>query len=535
MSTSSPSEVLAEEEKTPSSSTWGLQQSLAALAVLLALSGFFHYVAGHRFIDQDEGSYLLASRLVLSHKTPYLDFFWNQAPLFPYVYAGWLRIAGATWSSGRTLSVLLSVLLGVLLFSYSYRQTRKCFSALFAVVLYASSTLVFAWYPIAKTHSLAALLLFAAYVVLSDGSDKFSWWQPFVAGVLLGLSVDTRSYLLLLFPVFACWVVKVPNTQYRRSRLWSLVGGFVVGTLPSICLFLRSPNVFIFDNLLYHSIRSGEGLIGWWAEKLVLVVQLFLGSPEGNGLQWSILFLISAALISSTPRRDPCRLAFRVGTFLALICLLPTPTYLQYFSLCVPFFIISTVCVVHDLCANLGTKTARLGLMAGVVLLLLVYVSISAKDLNSYLFTGDGVPGMRLVHNRDDWKIDQVVAVSNAVAEHIRPGDIVASFWPGDIFQTSASPLAGIENPFALPISEKLTADQRVRYHILSPDEILLAFAALKPKVVVLRSQMMAAVTAEEFQRMQGLVQEFRSALTADGYSLVRSVGGISIYVYANR
>ena len=99
----------------------------------------------------------------------------------------------------------------------------------------------------------------------------------------------------------------------------------------------------LFDNLLYHSIRSSEGLIGWWGEKLVLVVQLFLGSSEGNGLQWSILFFVSAGLISLTARRSSCRLAFRIAIFLALVCLLPTPTYLQYFSLCVPFLIVSAV------------------------------------------------------------------------------------------------------------------------------------------------------------------------------------------------
>jgi hypothetical protein len=174
----------------------------------------------------------------------------------------------------------------------------------------------------------------------------------------------------------------------------------------------------------------------------------------------------------------------------------------------------------------------RWSVIAGAAIVLLLYVSISVNDLRNYLFTGDGVPGLRLAQNRQDWKIDEDVAISNTVSEHVEPGEIVASFWPGDIFQTQANPLPGIENPFALPISEKITAEQRTLYHILSPDEILIAFAAHKPKVVVLRSQIMAAVTAEEFQRMQGLVQTFRTALVNDGYTLVRTIGGISIYVY---
>ena len=55
--------------------------------VFLAQLAFFTYVALHRFANGDEGFYLLASRLVLAHKKPYLDFFFLQMPLLPYVYA----------------------------------------------------------------------------------------------------------------------------------------------------------------------------------------------------------------------------------------------------------------------------------------------------------------------------------------------------------------------------------------------------------------------------------------------------------------
>ena len=128
---------------------------------------FFAYVARHRFIDGDEGSYLLASRLVLLHQRPYLDFFYNQAPLLPYVYSAWMKIAGVTWDSGRMFSVLLASLLGVLLYEHIYRETRSWLAGLSAVILFASSTLVFAWFLVVKTHGLAALLLFAAYVMVS--------------------------------------------------------------------------------------------------------------------------------------------------------------------------------------------------------------------------------------------------------------------------------------------------------------------------------------------------------------------------------
>ena len=45
------------------------------------------YYAGVRLIDGDEGFYATAARLVWQGKTPYRDFFFQQAPLLPYLYS----------------------------------------------------------------------------------------------------------------------------------------------------------------------------------------------------------------------------------------------------------------------------------------------------------------------------------------------------------------------------------------------------------------------------------------------------------------
>jgi hypothetical protein len=45
------------------------------IVIFSALAGYFWFLSQHRLIDNDEGFYLLAARLVLEHRTPYLDFF----------------------------------------------------------------------------------------------------------------------------------------------------------------------------------------------------------------------------------------------------------------------------------------------------------------------------------------------------------------------------------------------------------------------------------------------------------------------------
>src|SRR5215469_16697200 len=116
--------------------------------VLLSQVVFFSFVAEHRFIDIDEGSYLLASRLVLAHKRPYLDFFYNQAPLLPYVYAAWMKCTQVSWVSAKFFSALLAAILGTLLCADVCRRTRSRTAGVAASILFLSSTLAFAWFPI---------------------------------------------------------------------------------------------------------------------------------------------------------------------------------------------------------------------------------------------------------------------------------------------------------------------------------------------------------------------------------------------------
>ena len=353
---------------------------------------------------------------------------------------------------------------------------------------------------------------------------------------MFGLSVETRSYLLLLVFVFAWWIARKQDCKYGLAPLLWFLGGFVIGSVPSLYLFIYSPDAFLFDNLRYHAIRSSGGLIGWWQEKLVVLVQMFLGSRESNGLQWSILFFVSAGLVTSAQsRRSSSRIALQIALALMVICLLPTPAYAQYFSLCMPFLIVGAVCGCNELFARLESRREKLAAAIACVCVLIVYVAASLHDFRAFLFTGDGVPGVERAQDRGDWRMQRVIEVSQAVDQITRPGEVVASFWPGDIFQAKVAPLSGLENPFALPVSEKLTSEQRNRYHIISPVEIESDFAAHRVCVVVLRSQILAAVTADELRKMQGVRQAFRDALDTDGYTLVRSIGGISIYSLQNR
>jgi hypothetical protein len=172
--------------------------------------------------------------------------------------------------------------------------------------------------------------------------------------------------------------------------------------------------------------------------------------------------------------------------------------------------------------------------IAAVVCLLLLaaYIAAGLNDLRRYLVTGEGVPGVRAAADRGDWRLPRVLEVSAVVDQIANAGDEVASFWPGDIYQTHANPVSGFENPFGLPISERLSSEQRGKYHLLSPVEVTAGFAGHVPRVVVLRNQIISPSTDQRNTNVWDNGDSFRRSLLDNGYHVDRSFGGISIYVF---
>ena len=51
--------------------------------------------------------HLLAAQMVAAGRTPYLDFFVQQVPLYPLICGMWLRIFGSSWQAANLFSGLL--------------------------------------------------------------------------------------------------------------------------------------------------------------------------------------------------------------------------------------------------------------------------------------------------------------------------------------------------------------------------------------------------------------------------------------------
>lgn len=488
-------------------------------AFLLQLVPFL-VIARYRLIDGDEGFYLMASRLVFEHKVPYRDFIFTQMPVFPYVYGLWMRVTGCSWVSARIFSALLASLAGAVLFAQVCAETKRCVAGLLTIVVFATSTLVFAWFTIAKTFALSAVfLLFAFFIFMRRPAADLNRTAA-ATGLLLGFAVDVRLYLLGLTPLFLWWIWQDAEPRLRVKPVLWFLAGLAVAALPNVYFLAQDPQAFVFGNMLFHAIRSDAGLVGNFGEKLVVLVRLVLMGYDGNGLQIGLLLVVIFMIGRVKARPTAARRSLQLAMTLALISWLPTPTYIQYFCLCIPFLIVAAVCSASDLVDSLVLlKTRRLTAIGGITLVA-IFAAASAQDYVRFLKTGQDVIGIRVRDRANNWRIETVNAVSRGIDELAAPGERVMSFWPGYYLQSKADPLPGFENNTGRERAEALSPGELSKYHIVSGYQVARELAHHNPRLVVLGNQ--------EYMRLES--RPYEEMLVRSGYVAVRRIGHTSIW-----
>jgi Dolichyl-phosphate-mannose-protein mannosyltransferase len=487
--------------------------SLAAAGALVLATGILCFVAATRFLDTDEGYHALATARILHGELPYRDFFYPQMPLTAYAYAAWGGVVGDTWYSLRTLSALLALGVGLLLYADVRSRHGRSLAAL-AVLLYGSSSLVLGWFTTIKTYALSTLLLFGAYLLARRASAGA--WRWLACGALAGFAVDTRLLYAAALPAlgWAAW-----TTPRRGRSLAFLAAGSIAALLPVLVLLAEAPRRFAFDNLGYHAVRSSSGLVGNPGQKIDTLAGLFgVGTTEGaigarafGGQSLMLVLLAVAAAIALRPLNRQRALALAIAVCLGVASLLPTPSYVQYFAAVIPFLVVVGI----EFVAHLGelAREARLRRMLGALLgcAVVLYVGLGLADAVRYA----------RVSGSEEARIGFIGRVAQVVDAQTRPGDEVLSTWPGYLFETHARavPGVGLAN-FALIATERTSAADAARDGVLRDANVVQLLRDRVPKVVVYKPWEVAP---------SGL--DWPALVLRSGYRLLPSVGSAEIFV----
>ena len=466
--------------------------------------------SNHRIIDGDEGYYASAARLVAEGKMPYLDFFYPQSPMLPFVYGAWSILTGHSLISFRILSALLTAVTAALWAWYLLKEyCGSVWIALTTLLVLLLNPFFASWGVTVKTYALGNFLVTVTLISIWRGEitvDK-RWWVA--GGVASGLLVSSRLLYAAVPLAIICWMLlshdSVANHRLRKPGWFAL--GLVVASVPAILLFLQNPDGFVFNNVGYHLQRSeGLPLTVRASSDMAFLFATFVSHP------YMILQFVLAGfgMLSLFGKKTISLGVVSLISMLALVLasLTPIPHYEQYLtSPLTPFFV-----------PLVGLGAQRLWERSRIVVATscIVALFLSAFELNIETKASSLTRG---------WDLATYEDVTNYIRVHTTASDTILSLWPGYVFESGRKHLPGLENHFGILAARGLTPEQRQHYHIAGMDMIISAIEHKRPTMVIIGTWVgpfFETLGDEGRQRVGGILSEH--------YRLTTQIGKVDIY-----
>ena len=298
-------------------------------------------------LNQDEGWYLYAARLVAHGQVPYADFATTQGPVLPYVYALADPLV-CMWgvAGGRLFTFLLGLLCSIAAAALAARLApagTRAGAALVAFALIGVNVYQSYFFTIVKTYALAGLLLTLGFLCLVSACRKRSLVQGLLSGLFLMFAAGTRLSAGAVLPVvflglFVSW--------RREGRgMGSVLGGFCLGAMLGgivqfVPFLVKAPQGLWFALVEYHAGRETGGLVKQLAYKagfVSRVVYAYLPAVCMGVAAWFYGRACGAVAAGGPDRSVTVWLWSAVGAVTLLHFLAPFP-YDDYQAMVFPLF-----------------------------------------------------------------------------------------------------------------------------------------------------------------------------------------------------
>ena len=212
----------------------------------------------------DEGFFALAARNVASGIKPYRDFLFIQMPLLAYAYGAWFSIFGVSITSGRVLSVCMTVC-AIACVMVSCHRRVGLWPAVLAGLLWSTSIYTASDLSLIKTQSLCNLLIAAALCAIPAPEASRRLARAALAMGLMSLAFFTR--LTLVIPLVLLWLYLA--WEFRRE-----VAGYLLVLAANIMLialafafFWADGNMWFGIYVTHHDFYGADpwtwGRLGW--------------------------------------------------------------------------------------------------------------------------------------------------------------------------------------------------------------------------------------------------------------------------------
>lgn len=276
------------------------KQGLLLLFSATSVALFFGVSLWQGNLNQDEGWYLYASRMVFEGKMLYRDFHFSQGPLLPLVYGALYPVwSDAGVLGGRILTSFLALITIGIAAITAFRLSRDAKTGHLAGIttLWLAGFCVFGvnYLCIVKTYALTALFFSAGALAMTYVSGPRGSLAAMASGIFFACAAGTRLSMGLALPIIGLCLL-AGRRQLKAPFAWFWFGIGAMLTLLAIFVpyLATSREQFLFAMTLH-----GKRVIGDWQSQLLFkagfvarCAQSFLGP-----------ILVTIAAICLTRRR----------------------------------------------------------------------------------------------------------------------------------------------------------------------------------------------------------------------------------------
>ncbi|QBG47505.1 hypothetical protein EGM51_08920 [Verrucomicrobia bacterium S94] len=228
---------------------------LGGLSVLLALLlSCMNLIHGN--LNQDEGWYLYAAKMVFEGQRPYADFAFTQGPVLPKVYGALFPVIEKSGVvGGRLITMMFGLSAAGFAGLLAFRISEKRGVAWIAVFLLIACNVYQSYFTtVVKTYGLTVFFLMAGFYLLSFRNRM----ALIFGGALLSLAAGTRLSAGIVLPITGIWLIF--QKERKLDWLWFGIGGGVMLLAVYAPLFFQSPEQAHFGLLGYHTGRDPGGI-----------------------------------------------------------------------------------------------------------------------------------------------------------------------------------------------------------------------------------------------------------------------------------
>jgi len=178
-----------------------------------------------RWVNPDEGAHLYDAKFVLEGKIPFVDYH-SRMPIYVYLLAGFLKVFGVSYLSGRFLPLFSSIGIGITIFFIANRLFDNKV-ALLASFLYIFSPLSLLWSVVVKTELPATFFVSLGMFFLLDQFKSGRTRSLVLAGFLFAVGYYVRKSALM----FLLTTLLILIYYYRRNifKVFKTYGAVLMG------------------------------------------------------------------------------------------------------------------------------------------------------------------------------------------------------------------------------------------------------------------------------------------------------------------